>query len=136
MQYVLTFGHAGTQAGEFQRASGSLWLDHKLYVADAINNRILVFDTNTGKHIGTLRHPHLDIPYDIAFDKKNRHLYIAEYGAGRVTEMDLSGTIIATFGHTGRDRDELMTPWGLALTPDRKLRIMDTGNRRIMELEL
>ena len=64
------------------------------------------------------------------------HFYIAEYGAGRVTEMDLSGKIIATFGKTGRGDDQFMTPWSLTITPDHKLRIMDTGNRRIVELAL
>ncbi len=135
MQHVMTFGKAGTGEGEFQRASGCLLHDGKLYVADAINNRILVFDTQTGKHVDTLGQNHLDLPYDLTMDDRE-HFYIAEYGAGRVTEMDLSGKIIATFGKTGRGDDQFMTPWSLTITPDHKLRIMDTGNRRIVELEL
>jgi ABC-type Fe3+/spermidine/putrescine transport system ATPase subunit/sugar lactone lactonase YvrE len=136
MQYVMTIGKAGTGPGEFQRASGALFYNHKLYVADAINNRILVFDPTTGKHIDTLGEHLLDLPYDLAVDDRE-HLYVAEYGAGRVTEMDLSGKIIATFGHTGRGgANQFMTPWSLTITPDHKLRIMDTGNRRIVELEL
>jgi ABC-type Fe3+/spermidine/putrescine transport system ATPase subunit/DNA-binding beta-propeller fold protein YncE len=135
MQHVMTFGKAGTGVGEFQRASGCLLHDGKLYVADAINNRLLVFDTQTGKHIDTLGAEHLDLPYDLAIDDRE-HFYIAEYGAGRVTEMDLSGKIIATFGSTGRGANQFMTPWSLTVTSDHKLRIMDTGNRRIVELEL
>lgn len=136
MKHLLTFGKAGTHDGEFQRASGSLYLNQKLYVADAINNRILIFDTQTGKHVDTLGQNHLDLPYDIAYDPIHNHFYIAEYGSGRITQMDLSGTIIATFGSTGRGEKQFMTPWALTITPDRKLRIMDTGNRRIVELEL
>lgn len=135
MKHVMTFGKAGTDVGQFQRASGCLYHKGKLYVADAINNRILVFDTKTGKHIDTLGEHLLDLPYDLSMDEKE-HFYIAEYGAGRVTEMDLSGRILATFGHTGRGDDQFMTPWSLTVTPDQKLRIMDTGNRRIVELEL
>lgn len=136
MKHVLTFGKAGTGTGEFQRASGAMIHKNLLYVADAINNRILVFETETGKHIDTLGHNHLDLPYDLAIDDRE-HLYIAEYGAGRVTEMDLSGKIVATFGHTGRGgADEFMTPWSVTVTPDHQIRVMDTGNHRIVELEL
>ncbi|MFG0250882.1 MAG: hypothetical protein ACF8OB_18495, partial [Phycisphaeraceae bacterium JB051] len=135
MQHVMTFGKAGTGEGEFQRASGCLLHKDKLYVADAINHRILVFDTATGKHIDTLGQNILDLPYDLTMDDRE-HFYIAEYGAGRVTEMDLSGKIIATFGKTGRGADQFMTPWSLTITSNHKLRIMDTGNRRIVELEL
>ena len=135
MKHVMTFGKAGTGVGEFQRASGCLQHKGKLYVADAINNRILVFDTQTGKHLDTLGEQHLDLPYDLSIDDRE-HFYIAEYGGGRITEMDLSGKILGTFGQTGRGDDQFITPWSLTVTTDHKLRIMDTGNRRIVELEL
>ena len=52
-EFILAFGGFGTAPGEFQRPSGLAWHDAKIYVADAINNRVLVF-TDAGKYLGLL----------------------------------------------------------------------------------
>src|SRR5262249_9572977 len=42
-ELLLQFGAFGTAPGEFQRPSGVLWHQGKVYVADAMNNRIQMF---------------------------------------------------------------------------------------------
>lgn len=42
--YVSTFGSFGTGPGQFQRPSGIVWRDGKLYIVDAFNNRVHVCD--------------------------------------------------------------------------------------------
>ena len=41
--FLLQFGGFGTEKGQFQRPSGIVWLDDKVYVVDAFNSRIQVF---------------------------------------------------------------------------------------------
>src|SRR5262249_8368805 len=42
--FVLQFGGSGTEPGQFQRPCGIAWYDHLLYVVDAFNNRVQVFE--------------------------------------------------------------------------------------------
>ncbi|MFO1528473.1 MAG: hypothetical protein U1F77_01775 [Kiritimatiellia bacterium] len=70
-----------------------------LYVADAINNRIQVYNAETGADTGSLDRLGLDLPYDVAVDRDDT-LLIVEYGAGRVTRATLDGRVLGRFGST------------------------------------
>ena len=50
--WLASFGSFGTGPAQFQRPSGLAWLDGKIYVADAINNRVLLF-TDTGTELSS-----------------------------------------------------------------------------------
>lgn len=135
--HITSMGSFGTKPGAFQRPSGMVWHADHLYVADAINNRIQVF-TDDGNFVGVLKdgkgvRPQLHFPYDICLGPSN-HLFVVEYGAGRVTKLGLDGTVVGRFGSTGRGRGQFSTPWGLAVDGQDRLRVADTGNRRIVEL--
>jgi len=137
-EFLLAFGSFGTAPGEFQRPSGMVWHDRRLYVADAINNRIQLF-SDTGQFLGVLgaagRGLSLQFPYDIAMGRDGM-LYVAEYGAGRVTKVRPDGQLLGRYGSTGRGEGQFITPWGLAIDSKMRLRIADTGNRRIVEVKL
>ncbi|MDF1744519.1 MAG: ATP-binding cassette domain-containing protein [Gimesia sp.] len=136
-EYLLEFGKVGTAPGEFQRTAGMIWHKGKIYVADAINNRIQVFsDQGTfleilGTKTGGIP---LYYPYDIAIDINSEELYIVEYGAGRITKTNLDGEIIGRFGETGVKQGEFSTPWGLAVNSKDQVFVADTGNRLIVKL--
>jgi len=136
-EYLLEFGKVGTAPGEFQRPAGMLWHKGKIYVSDAINNRIQVFsDDGTfieilGTKTGGIP---LYYPYDIAIDRVNEELYIVEYGAGRVTKTNLEGRVLGRFGKTGTNQGEFVTPWGLTVNSKEELFVADTGNRLIVKL--
>jgi DNA-binding beta-propeller fold protein YncE len=136
-QFVLEFGGLGTEVGKFQRPSGMVWIDSKIYVADAINSRVQVF-SDLGEPLEVLdwaRQGGLYYPYDISLNPQGQ-IFMVEYGACRLTVAEPHGSIIAQYGHEGRGHNELWTPWALTVSEDNRVFIADTGNRRIVQLTL
>ena len=137
-KFICAFGGFGTGPGQFQRPSGLCWNDGKVFVADAINNRVLVFsdDGKFERVLGDPAHPlALQFPYGIAHGGDG-FLYIIEYGAGRLTRVTPDGKVLGRFGSTGAGERQFATPWGLAIDSKMRIRIADTKNRRIVSLEL
>lgn len=130
-RFLRAFGSFGTAEGQFQRPSGMVWLDGKLYVVDAFNSRVHVF-TDSGEYEGLLGAADLGLhyPYDISLGPDGR-LYVVEYGAGRVTVLTTQGEVFGRYGKTGRDQGEFQTPWGLAVDGRGRIWVADTGNSRI-----
>lgn len=136
-RFVLAFGAFGTNLGEFQRPSGLVWREGRIYAVDAFNNRIQVF-TDEGKFVTVLDSPAqplaLKLPYDLKLGPDD-DLYAIEYGAGRVTKLDVQGRLLGRYGTTGTGLGEFATPWGLAVDAQKRIYVADTGNRRVVELE-
>jgi ABC-type multidrug transport system ATPase subunit/DNA-binding beta-propeller fold protein YncE len=136
---LLQLGSFGTGVGQLQRPSGLAWHAGRLYVADAINNRIEVFDGSFGEHLGTVGLPggqiDLYLPYDIVIGS-DAVLWVVEYGAGRISKISIDGRLLGRFGRTGAGVGELATPWGITIDRQGGLLIADTGNRRIVEIGL
>jgi sugar lactone lactonase YvrE len=136
--YLLEFGSFGTAPGEFQRPGGLVWNAGKIYVADAVNNRVLIF-TDEGKFEGLLgaagQPLAFDLPYDITLGGDGS-LYVIEYGAGRLSRVSLDGQLLARFGRTGGGEGEFGTPWGLCIDPKGHIFVADTKNRRLVRLSL
>jgi DNA-binding beta-propeller fold protein YncE len=63
-------------------------------------------------------------------------LYAVEYGAGRVTKFDLDGGKVSRYGTTGTGFGQFATPWGIAVDSQKKIYVADTGNRRVVELQM
>jgi len=134
-RFLMAFGTFGTGPQDLQRPSGLVWRDGQVYVADAINNRIQVF-TDEGRFVGTLggeAPPVLRFPYDIRNGPDNT-LYVIEYAAGRLTQLDLQGRVVGRFGRTGPGENEFQTPWGLEVDSRGRVYVADTRNARIVEL--
>ena len=131
-------GSFGTEPGQFSRPSGIVWHDSKLYVADAINNQIQVF-ADDGRFVAILgasdAGPGLQYPYDLSLSP-NEELFVVEYGANRVSRLDLNGQVLGRFGTTGTSEGQFSTPWGIAVDKSGRVVVADTGNRRIVELKL
>ncbi|MGK0188408.1 MAG: iron(III) transport system ATP-binding protein [Verrucomicrobiales bacterium] len=134
--FVRQFGGFGTEPGEFQRPSGIVWHEGKVFVADAINNRVQEF-TDRGDYVRILSKPDADLkfPYDLSL-APDGSLFIIEYGAGRITQMNQQGDILARFGSSGRGREQFVTPWGIAVDSKGRIYVADTGNRRLVAIEL
>ncbi len=135
-QYLTEFGQHGSKDGEFQRPSGVAWRDGLVYVVDAFNDRIQVFEDG-GKFVRIIRLPEksspLEYPYDIRLDRNNQ-IYVIENKAARLTVMKLDGTIVGRYGHPGRGLDQFYQPWDLTILSDGRILIADTGNHRLVEL--
>jgi iron(III) transport system ATP-binding protein len=136
-QWLREFGSAGTGNGQFQRPSGLTWQNGKVYVADAVNHRVLIFK-DSGEYLGVLggdAPPVFDLPYDIASAADGR-LYVIEYGAGRLTQLSMEGKVLARFAKNGTGNAEFATPWGLTVDSQMRVLVADTKNRRIVALQL
>ncbi len=137
-KHVLSFGSFGTGPGQFQRPSGLALRDGKVFVADAMNNRVQVFKDD-GTFVGLLHgagpQPRLKFPYDLVAGPKGL-LYVVEYGGGCVTALSGDGTVVGRFGTPGAGRGQFATPWALTMDQKGRLVVCDTGNRRIVEVHL
>jgi iron(III) transport system ATP-binding protein len=136
-EWLAEFGTFGTGHNQFQRPSGLAWHDGKVYVADAINNRVLTF-TDQGKFIGKFGEPTpptLHLPYDISLGP-DRLFYVIEYGAGRISRLDSTGKLRGQFGRSGGGTEEFWTPWGIAVDSSGRIYVADTKNRRIVAMRL
>jgi len=135
-KFIKQWGGNGTDPGKFQRPSGMVWHDGKIYTADAFNNRIQVF-TDDGDYIGMLggdtNAASLHYPYDITRSKAG-DFYVVEYGANRVTKLSGDGKLLGRFGSTGGGEGQFLTPWGLTIDSRDRIWVADTGNRRVVEL--
>jgi iron(III) transport system ATP-binding protein len=136
-EYVGEFGSFGVGPGQFQRPSGIVWRDGRLYIADAFNNRIFVCNEQgepvalpTGAFAADLHYP-----YDIATGPSGA-FYVVEYGAGRVTKFAADGTLVGRYVGDGDAIGPLRTPWGLGVAPDGRVLVADTGNRRLVQIQV
>lgn len=136
-QHMLTFGGIGDRPGEFQRPSGMAWHDGRLYIVDAFNDRIQVFD-GQGRFLEILgtqdETSRLHYPYDIALGPR-QELWVVEYGAGRISRFNLEGDLLGRFGSTGSGPNQFGTPWGLAVDSSRRVWVADTRNHRLVAVD-
>jgi hypothetical protein len=61
---------------------------------------------------------------------------VIEYGASRITRVGLDGRLLGRYGRAGSAAGEFATPWGIAVDSLGRIRVADTGNRRLVALEL
>ena len=132
-EVVRSFGSFGTGEGQLQRCSGLAFMEGRLYVADAINNRVQVY-TPQGELVASYTRPGdvaFRFPYDIAVTAAGT-LAVIEYTAGRITEINPDGSLVGRYGRTGRGEGAFATPWGIAAGADGRIFVADTGNHRIV----
>ena len=134
-RYLKHWGSHGNEPGQLVRPRAiALGPDGYLYVADACNHRIQVFDKE-GKLIRHWGKPgsgvaELQYPYDLAFGP-NGDLYVAEFGNHRVQRFSPVGEWRAAWGTPGRDVGCLNSPWGVAVDSRGRVIILDTDNHRV-----
>ena len=139
--FVFQWGGHGSEPGEFLRPQNLLIDDEDLlWVADACNHRIQVFDARgdepklafmwgeEGSEPGQLRYP-----YDFVFDDDG-HIYIAEFGNHRVQKFKRDGTFVAAWGSHGREPGLLHSPWALCRDQQGRLHLVDTYNHRVQRV--
>ena len=88
-----------------------------MYVTDAGNNRIQIFDSN-GNFITAWGSKgsgegQLDTPHDIAVDP-SRNVYVAEQGNFRIQKFDSKGNFITTWGSEGTGDTQFSDPHSVA----------------------
>ncbi|PHS12975.1 MAG: hypothetical protein COA78_07400 [Blastopirellula sp.] len=141
--YLFEWGSHGTEPGEFVRPQ-NLTIDENdmIWVADACNHRIQVFDA-TGSEAKLVKiwgelgseTGKLSYPYDLVLDGKG-HVYIVEYGNHRVQKFTLDGESLGAWGIYGRSEGKLNNPWALVLDRKGRVHVLDSNNHRVQRIVL
>lgn len=140
-KYVMQWGSHGDQPGQFLRPQSLVFDDAgQLWVADACNHRLQVFDLSSptptlvkilgaeGTGLGQLRYP-----YSIVFDPQG-NFYVCEMGNHRIQHWRPDGSVIGSWGAPGKGPGELNQPWAIALDSQGDLHVLDTHNHRVQRI--
>ena len=128
---------------EFIRPN-SLAIDEqdRLWVADACNHRIQVFEIKDnqpnlvmmwgeeGTEPGQMRYP-----YDLTFDREG-NLIVAEFGNHRIQKFTPDGKSLGVWGMAGREAGQLQQPWAVVAGADGRIHVLDTYNHRVQRVRL
>ena len=134
---VTGWGSKGNGDGQFNDPT-SLAVDpvtNKIYVADPINKRIQVFDSN-GKFLNKWSVPEWGNPVgfeDLTVDSQGGRLYASSAHMDAVLIFDFNGTRIGAL--TPKPPDRLEGPSGLALS-GRKLYVLNMYGNRVSVIDL
>ncbi len=137
---ITCFSPAGEAIARFGMASlgrpGGIAIDNqrnRLYVADAKESRIAVFDTRTFQFLSFLGTPgkpgkpekgSLASPTNLAVDRQG-NIYVADTLDYRVEIFDPSGKFVRTFGAQGDRPGEFIRPKGIAVDSEGHVYVAD-----------
>lgn len=138
--YLFEWGGHGSEPGQFLRPQG-LEIDSNdhLWVADASNHRIQVFDA-TGEKAEVLKvfgnpgreQGELNYPYNLFFDEQG-YLYVCEFGNHRIQKFTQDGKSLGTWGSPGRKTGQLHQPWAACLDAKGMIHVLDSYNHRVQQ---
>jgi len=123
------WGRAGNAPGEFKEPHAVAVDDEFVYVADTWNQRIQGFLHDGTPMFAFTGQPSLSSPRGLAV--ANRHIYVAESGAARVTVYDRDGHLLQTFGERGSNAGQLIEPTDVAVDAHGDVWVLNTGNNRV-----
>ncbi|MEM9943522.1 MAG: NHL repeat-containing protein [Planctomycetota bacterium] len=137
-EYIYQWGEHGDQPGQFQRPQGLVMdeNDH-LWVADASNNRIQIFDVSgdhpvfvkswgqAGTQPGQMRYP-----YQIHLDGQG-NVYVCEFANHRIQKFTDEGKSLGTWGSAGKDVGQLHQPWVMCRDSLGAFHVVDSYNHRM-----
>ena len=132
---VLCFGEDGSGDGMFRYSRGVAVTDKdEIVVADEVNNRIQVFDSN-GTFLRSFGHEgknagEFSCPDGIAIDKDGK-IFVADRANNRVQIFSREETYLGSFGGNGSLDNQLSYPRGLSLDTNGNIIVADAGNKLI-----
>lgn len=134
---LAAWGSKGNGDGQFNDPTSVAFdpTTHNTYVADPLNRRIQVFDSN-GKFLSKWLVPEWGQPLgfeDVAVDSSRNRLYASSAHMDSVLVFDLKGTRIGSL--MPKPPDKLESPSALALTAG-KLYVLDMGGNHVSSIGL
>ncbi len=138
--YLFEWGGHGSEPGQFLRPQGlAIDSNDHLWVADASNHRIQVFDAtgDSAEIVKIFGEPgrqqgQLNYPYNLFFDGHG-HVFICEFGNHRIQKFTLDGISLGTWGTPGRKMGQLHQPWGACLDAKAMIHVLDSYNHRVQQ---
>ena len=137
--HVLSFGSGGSGNGEFNIPVGIVTNFTHLFIVDAVNSRIQIFDDmgnyvskfgGTGPDVGGRGSGDGEFRVPVGIATNNTHLFVADNQNHRIQIFDFNGNFVAKFGGMGDGNGEFTNPQAIA-TNSTHLIVADTGNHRI-----
>jgi len=132
--WLLTFSEYGSGKGQNMKSEFIDIRDGRLYMPEAGNHRINVFDLD-GKFLfdfgGLGSAPgQLNNPESAKFSSDGR-LHVADLKNDRIQVFDADGKLLTSFGTTGSNPGELKAPAGIALDARDNVYVTEIGNDRV-----
>jgi len=124
---VQSWGEKGSEPGQFNDPTGIAVSDSEVFVSDARNSRIQVFDKQ-GKFKRAFGQKQLGRPMNLHIAKGK--LYVPDYFKDAVQVFTLAGDFIAAV----KAQDGFNSPGGVAVRADGSLLVADTYASRIVHV--
>ena len=140
-RFLFQWGAHGEGLDAFNRPQ-ALVLDKQelLWVVDACNHRILVFDARGDeprlvRHWGTQGEApgELRYPWDLWLEGK--HVYVCELGNHRIQKFTRDGALVASWGGPGSGPGQLKQPWSIVRNDRGQMFVLDTYNHRVKRIQ-
>ncbi len=133
------WGGRGSASGRFAfPASVAVNGNGRVYVADAENDRVQVFDEDGvfhGQWGGAGSGPgQFETPEAVAVDATG-DVYVADQGSARIQKFDSSGSQLAQWGGAGTGPGQLQSPEAIDLDAAGNVYVADAGNDRIQKFD-
>ena len=133
-KWLKTFSEYGSAPGQNIKSEFMDIVDGKLYMPEAGNHRVDVFDLE-GKFLflfgGEGTEPgKFNVPEAAKFGP-NGLLYVSDLKNDRIQVFDKEGKLVKTFGKSGSGPGELKAPAGIGIDKDGNVYVAEIGNDRV-----
>jgi len=133
-KWILTFSEYGSEKGQNIKSEFMDIRDGKLYMPEAGNHRVDVFDLN-GKFLfdfgGQGSEPgKMNNPESAKFSSEGK-LYVADLKNDRMQVFDKDGKVLKVWGKSGTGEGEFKSPAGVAIDKDDNVYVTEIGNDRV-----
>jgi DNA-binding beta-propeller fold protein YncE len=138
-EWLLTFSEYGPDPGQTMKTEFMTIKDNRLYVPEAGNQRISVFDL-AGTFLFTFGKPGagpamFNTPEAVRFGPDG-NLYVTDLRNDRIQVFDRDGNFIRAWGQSGSGKGQLKSPSGLAIDRDGRVFVAEIGNNRVQVFDL
>ena len=133
-EFVATWGMPGDGPGQFSDPTGIAIAGGEVFVSDARNGRIQVFDLDGAfkRAFGAVGDGTLGRPMNLAI--AGGELFVADYWNDRVEVFGLDGAHRRSIGRAGNGPGEFHAPGGVAVDAQGDLFVADFYNQRVQRL--
>ena len=134
--FVKAWGGPGSGPGQFNDPTGIAVAGQEVFVSDARNARIQVFDLdgNFKRAFPAPGETAVKLGRPMNLTVANDELYVADYWTDRIEVFALDGRHRRTIGKAGNGPGEFKSPGGVAVAPNGDLYVVDFYNQRVQHL--